>query len=127
MIIQGQAPPVPPAPPEIVIPEIQEIPDLPGIVTVHTGSAVDQWGPVIAVAVLAVVAAILLYPLIRAWARRIEGRGADPELRADLEDLRARLSDIERHQVQLHELEERLDFAERLLAQQRTPDRIGPA
>ncbi|MDQ2669883.1 MAG: hypothetical protein M3Y31_04565 [Gemmatimonadota bacterium] len=122
MIVLQQVP-APPPPPEIIIPEIPEIPEF---VTVQTGPDFSDVAPVIAIVVLAVITAILLFPLIRAWARRIEGRGADPELRAEVEELRSRLAEVERHQVQVAELEERLDFAERLLAQHRAPDRIGP-
>lgn len=59
-------------------------------------------------------AALVLFPLMRAIARRIEGR---PSLNAaELDELRARVADIETHQHRILEIEERLDFAERLLA-----------
>ena len=119
-MIQGAGVPAPPPPPEI--------PDLPGFVTVQTGPPPPEWiGPFLAILAMAVLAAILLFPLVKAWARRIESRGADAELRSELDELRNRLADVEQHQVQVAELEERLDFAERLLAQARTPDRIGPS
>jgi Tfp pilus assembly protein PilN len=102
------------------------MPEFPGVVTVQTGPP-DELAPVIAVVTLLVVATILLLPLIRAWARRIERGGADAELRGEVEELRARLAEVEQHQLRLADLEERLDFAERLLAQQRAPDRIGPS
>ena len=67
--------------------------------------------------------AIAFSPIGRAIARRIAGdkvdegelgelRGEVGELRAELDDTRARLS-------QLDEMQERLDFAERMLAQAR--------
>jgi flagellar biosynthesis/type III secretory pathway M-ring protein FliF/YscJ len=119
-VIQRVEIPAPPPPPDV--------PDLPGFVTVQTGPPPAEWiGPVLAILAVAVLAAILLFPLVKAWARRIEARGADAELRGELDELRNRLADVEQHQVQVAELEERLDFAERLLAQSRTPDRIGPA
>lgn len=42
----------------------------------------------------------------------------------DLEELRSRLAELEGAQDRLGELEERLDFAERLLAQQREPEKL---
>ncbi len=63
---------------------------------------------------------VLRGPLGRALADRISGRhrdqGEDEALRADLEGMRQRLAEVE----------ERLDFAERLLAKQRDADRIVP-
>jgi hypothetical protein len=48
------------------------------------------------------------------------GAGApDPALRAELEDLRAQLAEHEDVRQRVLELEERVDFAERLLARQR--------
>ena len=124
-VVQVVQAPAPPPPPEIVIPEI---PELPGFVTVqHSPPAIETIGPVVAIIIMAVLAVILLLPLVRAWARRIESRGADAGLRAEVDELRGRLAEVEQHQVQVAELEERLDFAERLLAQHRVSDRIGPA
>ncbi len=122
MISQVEVP-TPPPPPEI--PEIV-IPDIPSVY-VQSGPTFDQIAPLIAVVTLLIVGSILLFPLIRAWARRIEGKGADPELRAEVEELRARLAEVEQQQLRLSDLEDRLDFAERLLSQQRASDRIGPA
>jgi Tfp pilus assembly protein PilO len=68
---------------------------------------------------------IVLWPLARALARRLEGRGAvDAALRAEMEQLQHRLGEVDAMQVRLAEMEERLDFAERLLAQSREPDRL---
>ena len=56
-------------------------------------------------------------PVAQAFGDRIRGRGAaeaDPALVAELEQLRGRLAEVE----------ERLDFAERLLAQAREPDQL---
>ena len=53
----------------------------------------------------------------RAIARRIEGKaGADPALSDRIEALEHRLADMEQDRVRVAELEERLDFAERMLA-----------
>ena len=83
--------------------------------------------PVMVITSLAFFAAVVLitYPLIRALARRIEGRSApDPAVAAEVEDLRARVAELEQRQGSLHELEERIDFTERLLAQQRAQARL---
>ena len=45
---------------------------------------------------------------------------------SELEDARRRLGEGEDVQARLSEVEERLDFAERLLAKQRDADRIAP-
>jgi hypothetical protein len=67
----------------------------------------------------------LLAPITRAFAARIHGppHGRGPLDSAQLEEL----SDhIERLQREMLETQERLDFAERMLAQQRDAERIGP-
>lgn len=65
----------------------------------------------------------LLVPLVHALARRLEGKpaGADP---AELTELRGRVQELEAQQGRVYELEERLDFAERLLSQQRDQARL---
>lgn len=57
-------------------------------------------------------------PLRRAWLRKIEGAApaVDPEVLGELDHLRARVG----------ELEERLDFAERLLARQPEAGALPP-
>ena len=56
-------------------------------------------------------------PVGKALAERIRGsaRGPDPEVLAELDQIRS----------ELMEVQERLDFSERLLAQQRGAGRIG--
>jgi hypothetical protein len=73
--------------------------------------------------------AVVLYPLMRAIARRIEGRSqaADPALLAELDQLRNRVADLESMQHRMAELEERVDFSERLLSQQRDANRLPGA
>jgi hypothetical protein len=62
----------------------------------------------------------LLGPLAQALARRLEGRPeSGPRADHDLADLRSRVHELEAQQGRVMELEERLDFAERLLARQR--------
>lgn len=115
MLMLQEAPPAPPP-----------MPDFP--VIVQTGSSpFDAMPPqalfLIVVAVLT-AATIILYPLIRGIARRIEGRsGMDADAKAELQELRERVSRLEEGHSRMTELEERVDFAERLLAQ-REPARL---
>ena len=61
-------------------------------------------------------------PLAKAFARRIEGPAApDHDAAAELESLRAEVDALRDMTPRLLELEERVDFAERLLAQQSEP------
>jgi hypothetical protein len=79
----------------------------------------NDGGPqaIVAIVFLSLVAAtIILWPVMRALARRLESKGApDPTLRADVDDLQRRLGEVDTLQMRVNELEERLDFAERLL------------
>jgi|GEM_PF-2543098 len=69
--------------------------------------------------------AIILYPIMRALGRRLEGRtAADPALLAEVEQLRQRVAELESMQHRMAELEERVDFAERLLARQRETESL---
>jgi outer membrane murein-binding lipoprotein Lpp len=70
--------------------------------------------------------AIVTWPLMRAFADRIRGHGAaagTEQLQAQ-QDALAR--DLEQTRHDVAELQERLDFAERLLAKQQDPARIAP-
>ena len=69
----------------------------------------------IIVMVTVIVGGILLYPVLRAWARRIEGRGSS-ELQGEIDALHDRLAGVETMEVRLQELENRVEFSERLLA-----------
>ena len=69
---------------------------------------------------------ILLWPFMRALAERIRPRGTaagTEQLQAQQDALAQELAET-RHDVS--ELQERLDFAERLLAKQQDPARIAP-
>ena len=68
----------------------------------------------------------LLYPIARAYARRLEGSASTAGLREELADISARLEVLQHGQERMAELEGRLEFAERLLAQQHDAQRIGP-
>lgn len=104
MIIQVPAPPVPPGP--------QFDPNL---IFMNDGGP-----PIILLIVIAALTAltIILWPIMRAFGRRLEGRGnPDPALKADVEHLHARLGDVDTLHARVLELEERVDFTERLLSQ----------
>ena len=77
-------------------------------------------GFAIPVGIIAVVAAAVVFrgPLGHALARRLEGSGNQP---ADQEAVLHALDEV---RGRMAELEERVDFAERLLAQSREPDRL---
>jgi Tfp pilus assembly protein PilO len=111
MILQVPVPPVPPTP--------QFDPNL---IFMNHGPP----GSVLLIIIAALTATvIILWPLMRAFGRRLEGKaGGDPALRSDVDHLHARLGEMEALQTRVAELEERVDFTERLLAQNREPDRL---
>jgi hypothetical protein len=100
---------------------------MPGQIFVSSGGAPFD-SPAFVMVVLAGLAAItiVLWPLVRALARRLEGRSAaSAALQAELEELRGRVHELEGTQSRLLDLEERLDFTERILTQKepaRLPD-----
>jgi Tfp pilus assembly protein PilO len=105
---------VPPTPPQV--------PFDPNLIFMNHGGP-----PMVLLIVIAALTAtvIILWPIMRAFGRRLEGRGGgDPALRSDVEQLHTRLGDIDTLQARVAELEERVDFTERLLAQNREPDRL---
>ena len=53
-------------------------------------------------------------------------RVVDQPEREALEDLQVRLGQLDQLQQRLSELEERVDFAERIIAKQREGERLGP-
>jgi len=55
-----------------------------------------------------------------------KSRVVDPNERQALEDLQRRLDELDQLTQRLGELEERVDFTERLVAQQRESQRLGP-
>jgi Tfp pilus assembly protein PilO len=81
---------------------------------------------VLLIVVVSVVAAtIILWPIVRAFARRLEGKGTgDATLKAELEQLHQRIGEVDVLQARVAELEERLDFTERMLA--RAPEAPAP-
>lgn len=101
MIQSIPTPPTPPLPPEVVV-----------------GPPALMF-PAAAIMVLAIVAGFVLWPMARAWARRIEGKTVDQALLNELDQLRNRVAELEESNHRLLELEERVDFSERLLSQGR--------
>lgn len=76
---------------------------------------------VVMVVLLVSVAAIVILrgPFGRAFAKRIEGSaGTDEATQHRIEELEARSHQFDDLQARLAEVEERLDFAERLLARE---------
>jgi hypothetical protein len=84
----------------------------------EVGMPLEQFLVTMAAIIGTVVA--LRGPIGRALAARIEGRRApDHETQMELEDLRARVAALEEGHAKVAELQERVEFAERLLAAER--------
>ena len=82
-----------------------------------------ETGAILMVVVLfAIVAIKVLGPVARAWARKLEGKVGDPELRAEVDNLRDQLAEMDGLGSRVQELEERVEFAERMLSQKRDED-----
>jgi hypothetical protein len=102
--------PVPPTPP----------PFDPNLVFANGG--IDP-GIVAIVAFALIAITIILWPVMRALARRLEGKSADPGLRDEVERLQHRLEELDALQGRVAELEERVDFTERILVRgQESPE-----
>jgi hypothetical protein len=109
LLPQTPLPPLPPVPPHTTM--------------ALGGSLGDAAAVIITLAVLCTVG-MLVWPLVRALARRLESGGRNAQLQGEVDALRDRLQQLEQGQASVGELEERLDFTERLLAQSREPDRL---
>jgi hypothetical protein len=105
----AQQPPIPPVPP--------------GSEMSVTGS-LEGIAAVVLLLGAGLIVATLIWPLIRALARRVEGGTASMEMQTELDGLRERVRQLEEMQPRLAELEERLDFTERIVAQGREPERL---
>jgi hypothetical protein len=84
----------------------------------------DSGAPLlVAIVGLSLLAAtVILWPVMRALGRRLEGKGtADAALRGEVEQLQHRLGEVDLLQQRISELEERLDFTERMLARGQAP------
>lgn len=72
---------------------------------------------------ISIAAAVILRgPLGKALADRMAGRVGESESARDMEMLRGAVGEL---RARMEEMEERMDFAERLLARQRQPGRLG--
>jgi len=117
MMLQVAAPTPPPDP---VIVQTMPFPDPNPFAHLPPG--------VLLLMVLGVVAGAvaIFFPLMRAIARRIEGKSKpDAALLEEIEQLRSQVHDLEGMQSRIAELEERVDFTERLLAQKSEPRELG--
>jgi hypothetical protein len=117
MTLQG-VPPAPPVPSPPIGPQFD-----PNLIFLQDGGP-----PVILFIVIAALTAtvIILWPIMRAFGRRLEGRGnTDVALKGEIDHLHSRLSEMDSLQSRVLELEERVDFTERLLAQGQLPGRLG--
>lgn len=103
MMIQGPPP----------IPEIPAPPFDPNLFMMNGGAPA-----VVMIVFLGLLATtVILWPVMRAFARRVEGKAhGDPALRAEVEQLQQRLGEVDQLHHRVAELEERIDFAERMLA-----------
>jgi len=80
----------------------------------------------VVVVVVSIVAIFVLRPLFAALARRLEGKNVDASLRADVDHLRELVAEVDPLRTRVLELEERLEFAERLLAERRDQGLLRP-
>lgn len=69
-----------------------------------------------------IVVVKVIGPLMRVWVRKLEGKSAPPELQAEVAQLRDQIAEVEPLRHRVLELEERVEFAERLLAQRKDQD-----
>jgi Tfp pilus assembly protein PilO len=80
---------------------------------------------ILAIVMLSIVVIKVLGPIARAWARKLEGKAALPELQAEVDQLHERIAEVEPLRQRVLELEERIEFAERLLAQRKDQDLLS--
>ena len=74
--------------------------------------------PIVGMATGAIIS-IAFFKTVRHFIDRKMASGTDHELQAEISDLHARIEALERDEGRVEELENRLDFAERLLARGR--------
>jgi len=110
MLAAQGIPPVPPVPP-------------PGS-ELSIGGSLEGIAAIVLLLGAGLIIAGLIWPLIRALAKRIEGGGPSAEMQTELDSLRERVRLLEDIAPRMSELEERVDFTERIVAQGREPDRL---
>jgi Tfp pilus assembly protein PilO len=69
-----------------------------------------------------IVAVKVFGPIARAWARKLEGKVGDPQIHAEIDQMREQLAEVDSLRARVGELEERIEFTERLLAQRKEQD-----
>lgn len=104
-------------------PQVPAPPDV-GPVIIGGGGPPDWVGAVAVASLLIIVCSILIFPLVRAWARRLERGVMSDEMLDELVHLRERVAELEGQGSRVAELEERVDFAERLLTEARETARL---
>jgi hypothetical protein len=110
----------------MLLAQVPAPPAPPGQQVSVTGS-LEGWDAVALLLVFGAIVVVILWPLIRAWARRIEQGGVAAETEAELETLRERVRVLEEMQPRMTELEDRVEFAERVLVRGQEspePDRL---
>lgn len=96
------------------------------------GLPMEIVGPVIGIGatVFFVAAGIVMvrFSISKIRQRELKSSGADPTERDQiLEDVQVRIRELDQLKQRMSELEERVDFAERLLTKQREGPRLGPS
>jgi hypothetical protein len=81
---------------------------------------IPGWALGVGIIIIASTLSKAFVPLLRAHANRVEREGSSG---GDTARLSEQLDEV---QKRLGEVEERLDFAERMIAQQREGERLGP-
>lgn len=77
---------------------------------------INVLAPVVVIVMVAVLAAKLLMPIAQGYGRRLAAKAGDDAAKQEMDELRGRVAELEAREARLLELEERLDFTERLLA-----------
>jgi hypothetical protein len=107
---------------------IQDIPPVPPVPPpgseLSIGGSLEGIAAIVLLLGAGLIVAALIWPLIRALAKRIEGGGPSVEMQTELDSLRERVRLLEDIAPRMSELEERVDFTERIVAQGREPDRL---
>ncbi len=93
---------------------------------------VPEWAVGVGVIILLIPTAIVLLRVLLRFLHFPDPEGKshllDPTERGQvMEDLQVRLGELDQLKQRVGELEERVDFAERLLAKQHEGQRLGPA
>jgi hypothetical protein len=106
-------------------PQAPSAPLPPDISPIIVDTGPPEWAGAVAVmSLLIIFGSIVLWPLVRAWARRLEHGVVSDDLMDELVHLRERVAELEGQGARVAELEERVDFTERLLTEARDTMRL---